>query len=400
MLGYLVGLGRCEHVQCDAIWDATRGYEGEGPLGSSGVRVDEAADGWLSFTCGGAIPTPAQTGLGGDGRPCGAGANPQPRGRGPRVKKSSKTWSFMTANVTAWSRAEELLDESGQWPCQPDVVFLQELARDKLECQAVESQLASRRWQAALEPSVRTADAGRSAGVAAISRFSATLGKYEAADLEKKHPGRVVLALWSGLTARGVLVGSVYGYTAAANADALNQELLEMLAKEISATRLPFILGGDWNVGPEALERTGFATRLKAAVVCPAQATYVAGGSESVLDYFVVSESLRPAVRQVRVVEGTGVKKHRPVELLMDGMARADDVLVLARPPPRPAAPPVTCRPDPENEQRLPEWLPPSAEGSRETLQQAIDARYAVWAAAADEQIGGLYGLPPHPLRG
>ena len=149
----------------------------------------------------------------------------------------------MTANVTAWSRAEELTSECVQWPRKPDLVLLQELARDKLECDAVASQMAGRHWQSALEPSVRTAASGRSAGVAALSRLSATLSRYEAVDLERRHPGRVALALWSGLTSRGVLVGSVYGYTAAANADALNQELLEMLAKEISATRLPFILG-------------------------------------------------------------------------------------------------------------------------------------------------------------
>ena len=37
---------------------------------------------------------------------------------------------------------------------------------------------------------------------------------------------------------------------------------------------------------------------------------------------------------------------------------------------------------------------------SREGMQQAIDARYAAWAAAAAGQVGGLYGQPAHPLRG
>ena len=83
------------------------------------------------------------------------------------------------------------------------------------------------------------------------------------------------------------------------------------------------------------------------------------------LDYFVVSESLLPAVRHVRVVEGTGVKKHRPVELVLDGRSRTDDVLVLARPPPpRLAAPPLMCRPNPEDEERLPEWQRPAAGAS------------------------------------
>ena len=381
-------------------WDATCGYPGEGPEGLARVQVDEAADGWLDFTRGGLLRWPSQIGDGAGVSDHVAGSGPMARGRGPRPKKADKEWTLLSANVTAWSRGEELVSECGTWRRKPDMVLLQEIGRDKLECEAAEAQMAGRRWQVVTEPSVRTAASGRSAGAAVLSRLSATLGRYEAVDLERRHPGRVALSLWSGLTPRGVLVGSVYGYTKSATADALNQELLELLAKEIAATRLPFILGGDWNVAPEVLQRTGFATRLRAVIASPAQATYVAGGAESVLDYFVISENLQPAIRDVRVVEGTGVRKHRPVELVLSGKARSDDVLMLAKPPSRPAAPPVTCRPNPEDEQRLPEWRRPGAECPRAELQEAIDERYALWAAAADGQIGALYGQPAHPLRG
>ena len=390
-----VGFG--EHVRLEAAWDSTCGFPGEGPAGLTHVQVDEGAGGWLNFTRGGALRSPSQVAGGAAEDLSEVDAA---RARGPRPRKGNKVWSLLTANVTAWPRADELVSECAHWQRVPDVIMLQEIARDKPECQALESQLGGRRWQAAFEPSVRTQALGRSAGAAVLRRLSATLGRYECVDLERRHPGRVVLTLWSGLTARGVLLGSVYGYTSGANAEALNQELLEMLAKEVSAIRLPFILGGDWNVSPEALSLPGFATRLKAVICCPGQATYVAGGAESVLDYFVVSESLRPAVQEVRVVEGSGVKKHRPVEILLSGRARADEVLVLARPPPRPPAPPITCKPNPEEEQRLPEWQPPSAGGSREEWQAAVNARYAAWAAAADGQVGGLYGQPAHPLRG
>ena len=397
VLGCAADVGLGDHVRCEAAWDPTCGYPGEGPVELARVQVDEGAGGWLDFTCGGTMRSPSQIVAGAADGVAGVAAA---RTRGPRPRKGNKVWSILTANVTAWPRAEELTGECAHWQRVPDVVLLQEIARDKPECQALESQLSGRRWQAAFEPSVRTQAYGRSAGAAVLSRLSATLGRYESVDLERRHPGRVVLTLWSGLAARGVLVGSVYGYTSGANAEALNQELLEMLAKEVSAIRLPFILGGDWNASPEALSTTGFATRLKAVICCPGQATYVAGGAESVLDYFVVSECLRPAVQQVCVVEGSGVKKHRPVEIVLSGRSRADDVLVLARPPPRPTAPPITCRPNPEDEKRLPEWQPPSAEGSREEWQAAVNERYAAWAAAADGQVGGLYGQPAHPLRG
>ena len=93
----------------------------------------------------------------------------------------------------------------------PDVVLLQETARTTKDAEAAEAQLASRRWQPQLIPSVRT-DGGTSAGVGVLARWSGTAADYKAEDIECRHPGRVAISLWSGVLARGVVVAPLCAY--------------------------------------------------------------------------------------------------------------------------------------------------------------------------------------------
>ena len=291
------------------------------------------------------------------------------------MKKSDKVWSIVTSNVTSWVRADVLLTDCLEWRRKPDVVLFQELCRDAEQLKAIEAGLVMRRWQSAMRPAVRTADDGLSAGVGVVSRLSGVLADYPTADIEKKHPGRCVFTMWSGVLAEGILVVSLYAYTGP-HAVAKNADLLELLAKEISAIKVPFVVGGDWNMSPEDLSRTGFPTRLKATVVSPAAPTYVAGAAATTLDYFIVADCLRPMVEEVLVHEGSGVKKHRPVELVLAGRVRAERVLTLAKPPLRPAVAPRTCMPDPTRGRRLEDLADFDGEMTAEVAQEMVDERY------------------------
>ena len=259
--------------------------------------------------------------------------------------------------------------------------------------------MAARRWQSALRPAVEPADGGLSAGVGVVSRLSGVLADYTTADIEKKHPGRCVFTMWSGVLADGILVVSIYAYTGP-QAEARNADLLELLAKELAAIKVPFVIGGDWNLAPAALSRTGFPTRLKATVVSPEAPTYVAGAAATTLDYSVVADCLRPMVDKVLIHEGTSAKKRRPVELVLAGRVRAERVLTLATPPLRPAAAPRTCQPDPEQGRRLSDLEDYDGEIAAEVAQKIVDERYEDWAGLADEFIGALYGQAAHKLRG
>ena len=95
------------------------------------------------------------------------------------------------------------------------------------------------------------------------------------------------------------------------------------------------------------------------------------------MDYFVLSEGLKPAVQEVSVIEGARVAKHLPVKLILDGRLRSDTVLTLARPPPRPAAPPAACQPRPLPSDEWVEDLPLNfSNAGQEELQDVADQRY------------------------
>ena len=316
------------------------------------------------------------------------------------MKRSDRQWSILTANVTAWQRAEDLLSSFGPGRLQPDVFMVQEIAKTAREAKLLEGQLTNRKWQPQLVPSNVAPDKGKSAGVGLLASWSGTVAAYPVEDLGKRHPGRVAVSLWSGLLAHGVVVVSVYAHTGA-EAQGLNADLLEGLARELNGLRLPFIAGGDWNMSPAALAATGFATRLKGIIVAPDATTYRSGGAESTLDFFVVSECLRPSAQDMRVIENADVPKRFPVELVLSGRPRAESVLTLARPPPRPAAAPIACAPQVREEERWAEKLPANfGDLDKETIQMRLDGRYREWAGKADAHIGSLYGMPPNELRG
>ena len=126
-----------------------------------------------------------------------------------------------------------------------------------------------------------------------------------------------------------------------------NRDLLELVAIELASCRLPFVLGGDWNMAPRELAESGMPARLRAAIVATTEPTYAAWVCESTLDFFLASESVRPAVLLVATVEDSEVRKHQPVKLVLSGRPREEKVLCLARPPARPAMRPATCCPDP-----------------------------------------------------
>ena len=152
-------------------FDSSLGYPGEGP-----IRVDEGSGGVMQGLGGSDAGSPA-TPL--------ATPAPPPR-RGPRVKPSDRKWRILTANTTAWFRADLLLDSRIAAGSVPDMVCMQEIGRLAGQVEDLKSSLAARRWQAAVAPSVRTTDGGTSAGAAVLGRWAAAAVELDTPDVGKR----------------------------------------------------------------------------------------------------------------------------------------------------------------------------------------------------------------------
>lgn len=107
-----------------------------------------------------------------------------------------------------------------------------------------------------------------------------------------------------------------------------NLAVLAELPAYLSTVTGPWIVGGDWNLSPDALTASGWLSVVGGHIVQRALCTC----GSSVLDYYVISATL-PAedVMAVRLNDG-GFAPHWAVRLYMRGAQRHRAVRRLARP--------------------------------------------------------------------
>jgi hypothetical protein len=115
-----------------------------------------------------------------------------------------------------------------------------------------------------------------------------------------------VLALMGGVT-----FASVYGISGLGVKDQLR--LWRAVAWQIKLLGLPFILAGDWQVGPSDMIAAGFHRLLGAEVFAPPGPTNLNTGTR--IDYFVVDARLACLVMDVDVALSTKFTPHAPVNL-------------------------------------------------------------------------------------
>jgi hypothetical protein len=148
--------------------------------------------------------------------------------------------------VTIWTRGQELPRWLAERGLRTDAKLIQELSRDGQQACDMKAQLVKQRWQAAVNPSAIRAAEGLPAGVAVLTSGRTSVPELETTDVDRRHPGRFRAVVWPRVLARGVLLGTVYGYAGQDSAaQAKNADLLELVAPELAAYRLLRILGGD-----------------------------------------------------------------------------------------------------------------------------------------------------------
>ena len=94
-----------------------------------------------------------------------------------------------------------------------------------------------------------------------------------------------------------------------------NQQILEAASREIRRCPGLWILVGDFNMEPETFGQYTTPTRLSGVLVRSTVPTFRHGASVRCFDYFVVHHAVACQVREVRVLEESGVSPHHPVQM-------------------------------------------------------------------------------------
>ena len=107
-----------------------------------------------------------------------------------------------------------------------------------------------------------------------------------------------------------------------------NAAILTEVAAAVAAVRGPWIVGGDWNLTPGALAKSGWPDIVHGSIQAPLSPTC----NEHTYDYFVVSNDLSAAVAGVARIADGGCNPHWPARLFLHADARAKAVRRLIKP--------------------------------------------------------------------
>ena len=118
----------------------------------------------------------------------------------------------------------------------------------------------------------------------------------------------------------------------------------------MKALRGPWVLMGDWNMVPAALDAVGWVEEIEGKIVCPQVATCMG----STLDYFVIDRRLMHAVMYVRRLDNFGIHPHSPVRMAIRAEPRKLMIRTLVAPKKIPAHLPAGCLTEAQAEQK--EW--------------------------------------------
>ena len=209
-----------------------------------------------------------------------------------------------------------------------DVVCSQEVKRfEGQPCAALESEARRAGWAMAVQACGEGKQGCPSAGTAVAARAHLGLAEVPGLSVGVQLKGRMSVKWLGGIARGGVFVGSIYLQSGVGMSTG-NLRLLEEAAKLLMSLPGPWILSGDFQVGPTVLIESGFPRLAKGVVAAPRQATC----HGNTIDYFVVSEGLAGSVYSVRTLDGSPFDPHSPVRLLLRAGAPRQRVRVQAKP--------------------------------------------------------------------
>ena len=253
-------------------------------------------------------------------------------------------WLVDTVNANAWGGGEaegtkgrgalDFLQRTAA-----DVVMVQETRLvGAMKREAAHRAARKAKWNLLAPEAATTAKGNTSAGVALATRVGFGMAGGEAME-SGEHDRTRVEGRHVGILCRGgVHIFSVYLHTAQGLSDP-NKELLKQLARLVKMTRGPWIIGGDWNLPPEALAEAGWVDEVEGKIIATKAPTCGAAR----LDYFVIDRRLGPAVAYIKKLTGFGISPHHPVRLALRAEARSLLVRAMVAPRKIPAYLPQGC---------------------------------------------------------
>ena len=137
----------------------------------------------------------------------------------------------------------------------------------------------------------------------------------------------------AGLT---IAVGGIY-LEPGLGPQGCNLERLAEVATFLTQLSIPFILAGDFNMEPSELMGTQWAHKLKAQIVWPDVPFTCTSGEGRVLDYYVVSKGLLPALHRITCSDATPWRPHLGLTLAI--RARPREVFCYKQAVPNPFEP-------------------------------------------------------------
>jgi len=238
-------------------------------------------------------------------------------GRARRVKSNVL---LETCNGTSWPAIKDRLLYS-----HADVIFAQEhrlLAADIADKSA---QVKNLGWKVIWAPAVPTDDSNdkrsTSGGVAIFVKKH--LGLTHVEDDGVKCPPLVEARLLAGhFTAPGL--GSVILYCGyfmcGVGLNSFNKDMIATMHQDAQRRGLPWIFAADWNFEPDTIGNSDLPDLLSAKIKAPTEPTCISPTTAHILDYYLVSSNLAPAITAPTIVDSATSKPHKPVqaEILAD----------------------------------------------------------------------------------
>ena len=183
------------------------------------------------------------------------------------------------------------------------------------QCGDATEWLEKKGWRGLFAPAQRQESGKTSGGVAICVRHKADVG-VTLPHLSSDHPHRILAVKLAVSGLPETLRVCVY-MEVGVGLNRLSRTLLATAAAWQEETRLPILMGGDFNVKPKTLQCTDFLVRAGMTLLAPSQATYRTAKSANVIDYFVASGSIAEQVATCTTLRDFPSRPHRPVKIAL-----------------------------------------------------------------------------------
>ena len=236
------------------------------------------------------------------------------RSRGRR-QRGEATCEVVMINSSGAPQLYDTVYEASRRKGRVAVIMNQEHLKNKYQTADMQAKLKSMRWRAAMAPATLGSGGGNSAGVAILSPLHVSCGRLrEREDISPAgSEGRLVMAWVQKIVPCGFVAISAYLYTC----EGPSPRNVHLLARALQAAReseSPWIVGADFQDGPEALK--GWAGKMVERAggrwaYAEEPTIYPSTGCPRTIDYFIVSDKLAPFVDTVRVFDEVSTSPHR-----------------------------------------------------------------------------------------